>query len=392
MLFSISLYISLAICILGIGYRIWTWFRLEIGPEAGRFSTSQRAVAAAKGLFSTLFSARINDVLRSLLYDALFQLRIKKENNLRWIMHMCIFWGFILLVIMHALVLRRTDHITETYPLFFRNLFGAVVFIGVGIAIYRRVKMKGMKQLTRGLDIYAIVMVGVIMVTVFFLETIKIVSAPIFFEMVQEHGKVDDHLGLRPLHVYWAKEFGSVFPGHQMIIEDEATLAEGKVMHEKLCADCHDKPSWAFLSYPVSRITKPVAANLAMFRADELLLPIHFLAVFIGLAYLPFSKFFHIFSSPVSLVVSEIMNDDTADPANIATRRAMQLDACTHCGTCSMRCSVGIVFDQMANINILPSEKLVALRHLVSGRELTAKELHTIQEGSYICTSCHRCT
>ena len=391
MLFSISLYISLTICVLGMGYRIWTWFRLEVGPVAERHSSSERAVFAMKSVASTLFSASMLDVLKALFLDAFLQRRIRTEDNLRWIMHMCIFWGFILLVFMHALVLRQTDQITINPPLFFRNLFGVMVFIGIGIAIYRRWKLKGMRRLTRGLDIYAIIIVTVIMVTGFFLETVKIVSSPVFSEMVQEYAKVNDHMGLRPLRVYWAEKYGSVFPG-QVMINDKATLSEGKVMHEGLCARCHDQPGWAFLSYPVSKITKPVVANMAMFRADRLLLPIHFLAVFIGLAYLPFSKFFHIFSSPVALAVAEVMDNETAHPANIATRRAMELDACTHCGTCSMRCSVGIVFDMIPNINILPSEKLVALRTLASGKNLTPKELHAIQEGSYICTSCYRCT
>jgi hypothetical protein len=44
---------------------------------------------------------------------------------------------------------------------------------------------------------------------------------------------------------------------------------------------------------------------------------------------------FHIIASPISLLVNAVMDNEKSDPANIATRQAMELDACTHCGTCS---------------------------------------------------------
>jgi heterodisulfide reductase subunit C len=70
----------------------------------------------------------------------------------------------------------------------------------------------------------------------------------------------------------------------------------------------------------------------------------------------------------------------------------MQLDACTHCGTCSLRCSVAPIYSRVANDTILPSEKLAALKLLASGNGLNAGQLRALQEGSHICTSCYRCT
>jgi heterodisulfide reductase subunit C len=70
----------------------------------------------------------------------------------------------------------------------------------------------------------------------------------------------------------------------------------------------------------------------------------------------------------------------------------MELDACTHCGTCSFRCSVAVAFDEIPNINILPSEKIASIKALASGKKLSPQALRSIQEGVYLCTNCYRCT
>jgi ferredoxin len=116
------------------------------------------------------------------------------------------------------------------------------------------------------------------------------------------------------------------------------------------------------------------------------------LACFIGLAYLPFSKMFHIISTPVSLLANAVMEKETANPANIVTRQVMELDACTHCGTCSLRCSASTAFDVLGNEYILPSEKMTFLKALAKGKNLSDDKLHAILEGVYLCTNCDRCT
>ena len=70
----------------------------------------------------------------------------------------------------------------------------------------------------------------------------------------------------------------------------------------------------------------------------------------------------------------------------------MELDACMHCGTCSSRCSVAVALAGIPNMNILPSEKLAAIRVLASGGEIKEHELRALQEGVYLCTNCYRCT
>jgi len=70
----------------------------------------------------------------------------------------------------------------------------------------------------------------------------------------------------------------------------------------------------------------------------------------------------------------------------------MELDACTHCGMCTSRCSVAIAFEGIPNINILPSEKIASIKALASGRPLEEREIRDLQEGVTFCTNCYRCT
>jgi heterodisulfide reductase subunit C len=77
---------------------------------------------------------------------------------------------------------------------------------------------------------------------------------------------------------------------------------------------------------------------------------------------------------------------------NLSMIQLMELDACTHCAMCTSRCSVAIAFERIRNINILPSEKITAIKALASGRPLGEREIRDLQEGVYLCTNCYRCT
>ena len=397
MFFSISLYVALGIFGIGLIYKVICWFRYQIGDSARNTSTSQRILATVKGLIKSLFSVKFLVLLKVFILDVILQRRVLKENFSRWFMHMCIYVGFMLLLLSHALEQQIMEPLFSNYAstlnpfIFLRNLFGILMFVGVAVAVYRRITVKGMRLTTRAMDTYAIIILAVIAISGIFLEATKIVSYTRFDEMVEEYSTLGEEEEIRPLKAYWEKEFDVVFPEPigQM---DEATLQQGMEEHQMSCASCHSKPQWAFVSYGVARAVKPAAAGLVGAGVDKILWYIHFLACFIGLAYLPFSKFFHVLASPVSLLANGVMEKKDAEPAVAATRRSMELDACTHCATCSVHCSVGVVFQQIPNLNILPSEKLGSLKLLASGKKLSDQDIRKIQEGAHICTSCYRCT
>jgi len=118
---------------------------------------------------------------------------------------------------------------------------------------------------------------------------------------------------------------------------------------------------------------------------------IHVFACLFGLAYLPFSKMLHMFTTPLSLLANAVM-DKQSDPGNIQIRQMMELDACTRCGTCSNRCSVAVAFDRIGNEYILPSERMAFLKDYYADKTISTKGLEAIQQGIYLCTNCDRCT
>ena len=94
-------------------------------------------------------------------------------------MHMCIFAGFVLLLLMHALDKFITSAMFVDYSptlnpfLFLRNLFAALVLIGLGIAIYRRFIQKIPRLHTSSMDIFVIVILAIIVGSGIFLESVK---------------------------------------------------------------------------------------------------------------------------------------------------------------------------------------------------------------------------
>ena len=400
MVFNVLLYISLGIFILGLIYKAYAWFSMKIGISARDYTPAQRFSAAVKGTVGVIFSSKILRLIKAFVLDVVFQRRALKENFLRWMMHMLLYGGFMLLLLMHALEnfvsakLFSDYHSTVNPFMFLRDLFGFMVVVGIGIAIFRRFIMKVPRLKTSGMDVYAIFIVVVIIFSGIFLEGVKITSHTAFQGMVADYAGLDedsDAEEIEALESYWVENYDLVSPNVQAPF-DEDILEEGSDSNDANCAECHSRPGWAFTGYAVAKTIKPFALALDDVNAANILWYIHFLACFIGLAYLPFSKMFHIISTPVSLLANAVMDKETADPANIVTRQVMELDACTHCGTCSLRCSASTSFDVLGNEYILPSEKMTFLKALAKGKHLSDDKLHAILEGVYLCTNCDRCT
>jgi len=390
-------YIALAIFTLALIYKISTWFQYKIGVGSEDISTSTRFIAALRGILSTLFSTKILFLLKAFLLDVMLQFRILREDFLRWLMHITIYCGFMLLLLIHALDKYISVKLFDKYYstinpfMFLRDLFGIVVIIGVAIAIYRRFILKVPRLRTNAMDLYAILLVAMIMLSGIFLEATKMVAYSDYKRMVDEYSGLSDPQELKALETYWVKEFGTVSPNIKEPF-DEKLLAQGKELHLSSCAECHTKPQWAFAGYGAAKIITPIGVGIDKARLPIVLWYFHVLTCLAGLAYLPFSKMFHILSSSLNLLVNSAAGKEKMSVANRSTRQALELDACTHCGTCSLRCSVAQAYDEIQNINILPSEKIASVKALASGRRLNTKKLRHLLEGVYLCTNCYRCT
>ncbi len=397
MAFDILLNSSLTLFAVGLMIKMTQWLSYKTGIRAENAGMLQRLTAALKGVLSTIFSVRFFNLLQALILDVLFLRKTLKQDLLRWIMHLLIFWGFILLFFMHALESIVSENLFSYYYstvnpfMFLRDFFGVMVLVGLSIAVFRRFFMKIKRLSSNGQDIYAILIVGIIIVSGFGLEGTKIISYNEFSNMEVEYAALDFEEDIFALESYWVKNYGLASPNDTSNVSKEV-LAQGEEIHNESCIDCHTKPTAAFGGYSASRVFKPFAGILESIGAVNILYWVHILSCFIGLALLPFTKMLHIFTTPVSLIASAVMKREKASPLNIATRQAIELDACVHCTVCSSNCSVAPAFDITGNENILPSERMIALRKLLMKQKIGQKDFLAIQEGICLCSSCERCT
>jgi heterodisulfide reductase subunit C/nitrate reductase gamma subunit len=393
----VCLYVALAICAGGVLFRIARWFASDIGPRAGMLPVWKRIASAGYGFVRTVFSMRFLLFFRALFLDVLLQARIVKTDLSRWIMHMCLFWGFTLLLLMHALDELVTKKLFPAYYSTFdpfqmlRNVFGLMVIVGVAIAIYRRVRFRGPMLMTRYADRYAVIILAVIMVTGFLVEASKITSESVFNRMMTDFSSAGGPADEEALKAYWVSENGMVLADFKATITPEM-VARGKQLNEESCASCHMPTKTAFISYPVARVLKPAAVKMDRIKADIILYYIHVLACFLGLAYLPFSKFFHLITDPLTMIVNGMSDKKKVNLDAAMPRRAMELDACTNCGTCSRYCSVAPVYRVTGNREVLPSYKMLTVKTLCSKNQIRPDRLREISEGAFICTSCFKCT
>jgi len=387
---------ALIIFLLAFVFKASGWFTKEIGRGARKFTSSQRITSAAKGILGIFFSAKIVLVLKAVLVDVLLQARVFKEDVWRWLAHMLIFYGFMLLLLLHALESQISEVIFADYyatvnPFFFlRDFFGAMVLTGVGMAALRRYVRKPRRLRTGPRDHYAIAILALIMLSGIGLLGLKITSHGEFMIMVEDYAGLDDEEEIQALEAVWVQDYGVVSAGLQPPF-DEDLLETGREVHESNCLDCHAPAQWAFTGFAAAKIIKPIAIWLDRIGGVTILWYIHIIACFAGLAYLPFSKMFHIICTPLSLIASRVMDTGSA-PANVLTRQIMELDACTHCGSCSQNCSAGMIYEAIGNEFILPSEKMACLKKMVAGKALEPRQFKAIQEGIYLCTNCDRCT
>ncbi len=397
MFFRISLYVSLIVFIFGLIFKVSQWFIRPVGISAEGFTSWGRFCAFVRGVIGVFFSARLFTLVKAFILDVILQWRILKEDWLRWVMHMLIYCGFMLLVLMHALGEIITASVFSYYystlnPFFFlRDLFGLMVILGIGIAVFRRYILKIPRFRSNKMDLYGVLLIALIIISGIVLEGMKITSYSDFTRMVEDYSFLEEEEDLTALESVWVKEFGLVSPNVSGPF-DRDTVERGMENHEMNCMGCHSSPKWAFTGYVSAKIIGPVALFLDVAGVPGVLYYIHILACFIGLALIPFTKMFHIISTPISLLANSVMDKETSLPENIATRQVMELDACVHCGTCSRFCSAIMGYEAKDNPYILPSEKMVLLKDLSKGKKLGKEVLRAVQEGVYLCTNCDRCT
>jgi hypothetical protein len=143
---------------------------------------------------------------------------------------------------------------------------------------------------------------------------------------------------IQALRTFWVEYYGTVAPTPASAPDPEV-LTLGAGVHIDSCAGCHAPAQAAFISYPVARLIKPVATSLDEAGFVSVLWYIHVLSCCLGLVFIAFGKMFHIIGTPVSIFVAEVAGQQQ-EPAACANRQVIELDGCSHGGTCHDNCLV----------------------------------------------------
>ena len=346
--------------------------------------------------------------IKTFFLNTIFQIKLFNAGKLRWLIHSLVASGFLYLLVFHAL-----DDVTSFYwfqsyqstvdPFqFLRNLAGFFVLAGCLGFLFRRLfflkTLKKRKIHLKGL--FSILLILMVILSGFLLEAVKIISEPVFMEMVEDYSDIDEDTGLEDLKIYWEKNYNVVFNEALLITQEK--LDEGKQLNEEFCIDCHSPIKSAFISSSIALSLKKSGAWLNHHRADNYVYYAHYFLCLLILVSLPFSRLFHMFLIPVASLEKNLKKeqlvpgpnqdqfpDQYPSPGYINTAT---LYACTNCSFCSDVCSVFPNFLITENIHTLPHSKIDAFKRLFHPGQFDSETLYQLQSGNGDCTYCHKCT
>ena len=285
-------WLALLIFLAGAGVRVHFWLggRLAGAESAGRWHKA--LVLSRRGL-----SVLRPKTLGALFWDGLLLRRLWRAGRLRWFIHFSIAWSFVGLFAIGSL----GDMVSELgVPLAKDDAWFAVINDALGLAL----------------------LAGVI------LALVRRYAFP------QPHTRTlfDDAAVLAVLAAVAAGGF---------LLEAGRYLKEGTPT---------SVGAYAFLGYPLSRAFHPLGWDWA--AAYGWLWWTHSLLAMGLVAYLPFSKLFHMFASPAAIAVGAGSpqapgfavlpaaggaSDGRWSP--FSARQLLEMDACTRCGECLRACS-----------------------------------------------------
>jgi nitrate reductase gamma subunit len=251
--------VSFIIFIVGIGATLTFWFQgTMVDPS---FSTHEKLSYMGEKAWQIFFSKKILTLLKVFVVDVLLLRSVLKESVSRWTIHSLIYIplflrfliGLILLLL--SVVFPMSPHVAvlldKNYPpiAFIYDFLGLCIIIGITGAVVRRVRGKGQKAVSGGQDYVVLGLIGAILLTGFWVEGMRILLTAL------------------PLSVALS----------------------------------------SFIGYPVSLL-------LVLFSVRwEVVYPygwyVHAILTGALIAYLPFSKMFHILISPLMVLIKAAVGE-----------------------------------------------------------------------------------
>jgi heterodisulfide reductase subunit D len=331
--------------------------------------------ALVKGVFSTLFSAKILKLVEIMFLDGILQRRLFGQDKLRWLMKVLIMIGYPGILIaghLKADVMPQLESFSFLTRIFYApfcdfyffrdvatpslstldalfaisfDLFGAMILMGEFIAIYRRFVAKTVTFKTSTGDIVAVNLLGGWFILRFFCEATSILTFSLPNSVAQ----------------YWFVSFGL-----------------SKVIGP--------------LGLPWSSINYPLWSVAGLF-----------LGTLVG--FIPYNKkLWHIITIPVVMFIN-LMPHEAFKPGTrkavlpLSVKDLVALDSCVKCGSCVSVCPVYAQTQQLETTmggfysNL---KSFIRKAYGLPGMSLDPDKAKAILKGyseyPYLCTLCGRCS
>jgi nitrate reductase gamma subunit len=181
--------IAIAIAMIGIVGTLIFWFRAGVQGETS--SVHRKFQLGSEVVWSKVFSREIFSILKTVFFDILLQRRILANGVSRWFIHSLIFYSFFArFVVSFATILfqKMAPEAALTLTLVnkdspfmatFNDLTGVFILAGVIWAMVRRFVTKPEYVATQEEDTIALVIIGLVAFSGFVVEGIRILIAQI---------------------------------------------------------------------------------------------------------------------------------------------------------------------------------------------------------------------
>jgi nitrate reductase gamma subunit len=181
--------VSLILFVIGIGATFTFWFQGAVGDPS--FSGHEKLSYVGEKVWQVIFSKKILTLFKVFVVDILFLRRILKESLSRWTIHSLIylpfflrfFIGLILLIVSKVFPMSPQTALLldKNYPFvaFTYDFLGLCIIIGIVGAIMRRIHGKPRKAFTTEQDYVVLGLIGGILLTGFVVEGMRILLTAI---------------------------------------------------------------------------------------------------------------------------------------------------------------------------------------------------------------------
>lgn len=323
----------------GLSGHVYFW----LGGRKSKRELSHRGRDILAALLRRLLTRK---GLSALFCDAPLGFRLLRLSTFRWAAHLCLFGGFVLLFFIGSLGDFFTDlklwGVTKDTPwfAFVNDISGLLLLAGVGAFLFRRYIV----QAVRDRPAWESGLVGgwllLLILSGYLLEGSRLLSAGIAEASRYSFIGYPAALGLRALGVSGEGVYPSLWWGHAI-------------------------------------------ASLGL------------------VAYLPYSKLFHLFTAPLVILLNSFQEKGLGWASSDSTLCRLELDACVRCGECTRWCEVYAVNPDRDTApkcrmrkytSLLKNEELPPLlARLLRGRPFDQDSLSALSAGAYRCTLCGRC-